>query len=90
MQKDDCIIITKLDKGNGIVIIDELDHLNKMKQLISDETKFKKLTHNPTKSIREDSLTSYLHNLSEKEKVIDDATLQKIDLVSLFALLFLL
>ena len=36
------------DKGNGIVIVNKLDYLNKMKQLISYETKFQKLAQNPT------------------------------------------
>ena len=56
------MIITKPDKGNGVVIVNELDYLNRMKQLISDETKFKKLTENPTKS-REQSLICYLRQL---------------------------
>ena len=47
-----------------------------MKLLISDATKFKKLTQNPSKS-REDSLISYLRKL-KKDKIIDDATLRKI------------
>ena len=50
LRKDDSIIITRPDKGNGVVIINKLDYLNKMKQLISDETKFKKLARNPTTS----------------------------------------
>ena len=41
-----------------------------MKQLISDETKFKKLTQNPTKS-REDSLITYLRKL-KRDGIIDD------------------
>ena len=47
-----------------------------MKQLISNETKFKKLTQNPTKS-REDSLLTYLRKL-RKDGILDDATFQKI------------
>ena len=47
-----------------------------MKLLISDESKFKKLSHNPTKS-REDSLISYLRKL-RRDGIIDDVTLQKI------------
>lgn len=53
LHKDDSIIITKPDKGNCVVIVNKLDYLNKMKQLISDQTKFKKLPHSLTKS-RED------------------------------------
>ena len=44
LRNDDSIIITKPDKGNGVVIISRLDYLNKMKHLISDTTKFKELT----------------------------------------------
>ena len=76
LRKDDNIIITKPDKGNGVVIVNKLDYLNKMKLLVSDETKFKKLTQNPTKS-REDSLISYLRKL-KKDKIVDDATFHKI------------
>ena len=35
LRSDDSIIITKPDKGNGIVIVSRLDYLNKMKQLLS-------------------------------------------------------
>ena len=76
LRKDDSIIITRSDKGNGVVIVNKLDYLNKMKQLISDETKFKKLARNPTKS-GEDSLISHLRKL-KREKIIDDNTFQKI------------
>ena len=76
LRRDDSIIITKPYKGNGVVIINKLDYLNKMKLLVSDETKFKKLAQNPTKS-REDSLISYLRKL-KKDKIIDDATFHTI------------
>ena len=47
-----------------------------MKQLISDNTKFKQFKQNPTKS-REESLSGYLRKL-RTEKIIDDATFHKI------------
>ena len=75
LRKDDSIIVTTPDKGDGVIIVNKLDYLNKMKLLISNETKFKKLTQNPTKS-REDSLISYLRKL-KKDKIIDDATFHK-------------
>lgn len=71
LRKDDSIIITKPDKGNCVVIVNKLDYLNKMKQLISDQTKFKKLPHSLTKS-REDSLIAYLFKLRQ-DNIIDDA-----------------
>ena len=41
-----------LHKGNGIVIVNKLDHLHKMKQLISDETKFQETYTKPDKVYR--------------------------------------
>ena len=76
LRSDDSIIITKADKGNGSVIVSRLDYLNKMKQLLSDNTKFKPLTNNPTKA-GEDSLSSYLRKL-RKDGLIDDTVFQKI------------
>ena len=76
LRKDYSIVITKPDKGNGVVIVNRHDYLNKMKQLISDGTKFKLLSHNPTKS-RENSLISYLRNL-KRDGIIDEATYSKI------------
>ena len=76
LRKDDSIIITKPDKGNVVVIVNKHDHLTKMKQLISDETKFKKLTENPTKS-REQSLICYLRQV-KRGHLIDDCTFQKV------------
>ena len=76
LRNHDSIIITKPDKGNGVVIISRLDYLNKMKHLISDTTKFKELQHNPTK-FREESLSTYLRKL-RKDRIIDDATFYKI------------
>ena len=90
MPNDDSIIITKPDKGNGVVImISRLDYLNKMKHLISDTTKFKELQHNLTKS-REESLSTYLRKL-RKDKIIDDELSTKsyrVDLLLVFYMAF--
>ncbi|XP_068673073.1 uncharacterized protein [Montipora foliosa] len=76
LRNDTSITVTKPDKGNGVVIVNRHDYLSKMKQLISDGTKFKLLSHNPTKS-RENSLISYLRNL-KRDCIIDEATFRKI------------
>ena len=76
LRRDDSIIITRPDKGNGVVIVSRLDYLNKMKKLISDGTKFKLLKLNPTKS-REESLSAYLRKI-KKDGIIDDVTFHKI------------
>ena len=76
LRNNDSIIITKPDKGNGVVIISRLDYLNKMKKLISDGTKFKQLKQNLTQS-REANLSTYLRKLG-KDGIIDDVTFHKI------------
>ena len=58
------------------LIVSRLDYLNKMKHLLSDNTKFKSLTPNPTKA-REGSLSFYLRKL-RKDRIIDDTVFQKI------------
>ena len=75
-RNNDSIIISKPDKGNGVVIDSRLDYLTKMKKLISDGTKFKQLKQNPTKS-REENLSVYLRKL-KKDGIIDDVTFHKI------------
>ena len=74
---NDSIIIRKPDKGNGIVIVNKLEFVNKMKQSISDETKSKKnKKQNPTKS-RENTLLTYLCKLI-KDGILHDGIFQKI------------
>ena len=76
-RQNDSIIITKPDKGNGIVIVNKLEFVNKMKQSISDETKSKKnKKQNPTKS-RENTLLTYLCKL-RKDGILHDGIFQKI------------
>ena len=77
LRNDNSIIMTRPDKGNGVVIVKRLDYLNKVKQLISgDDSKFRRLSHNLTRS-RENNLISYLRNL-KRDSIIDAATLRKI------------
>ena len=38
----------KLDKGNGIVLLDNQDYVNSVEQLFKDQTKFKILEKDPS------------------------------------------
>ena len=44
---DNNIIIQKSDKGNSVVIMNKADYVNRMNELLSDVTKFKKLNIEP-------------------------------------------
>ena len=45
MNKD--IVITKPDKGNGVVILDRELYNNAIEEIISDTSKFEKLNEDP-------------------------------------------
>ena len=43
LSKDDSIVITRPDKGQGVVILNKTDYIAKMNEIISDTSKFKKI-----------------------------------------------
>ena len=40
LKKDHDIVITKPDKGNGVVILNRNDYVDKMHKILDDRTKF--------------------------------------------------
>ena len=48
LRKNKDIIITKLNKGNGVVILDRKLYDNAIQKIISDSSKFEKLDEDPT------------------------------------------
>ena len=48
LRKNKDIVITKPDKGNGVVILDRKLYDNVIQELISDTSKFEKLNEDPT------------------------------------------
>ena len=43
LLKDDSIVIQKSDKGNSVVILDKSSYVERVLDILSDATKFKKL-----------------------------------------------
>ena len=66
LQKNKDIVITKPDKGNGVVILDGKLYDNAIQELISDTSKFEKLNEDPTLK-REASLQRCLRKLKQKK-----------------------
>ena len=64
-RKNKDIVITKPDKGNGVVILDRKLYNNAIEGIISDTSKFEKLNEQPTLK-REASLQRFLHKLKQK------------------------
>ena len=65
LRKNKDIVITKPDKGNGVVILDRKLYNNAIEEIISDTSKFEKLNEDPTLK-REASLQHLLHKLKQK------------------------
>ena len=70
------IVITRSDKGSGIVILDKTFYGEKILRLISDVNKFRKLNGDPTLT-REGQLQRFLRKIKD-EGLFDDNTYKKI------------
>ncbi|CAF4500302.1 unnamed protein product, partial [Didymodactylos carnosus] len=56
LSKDKSIVITRPDKGRGIIILNSSEYLSKMNNLLADTSTFIKLDTDPT-LFKEDQLT---------------------------------
>ena len=65
LRKNKDIVITKPDKGNGVVILDRKLYNSAIEEIISDTSKFEKLNEDPTLK-REASLQRFLRKLKQK------------------------
>ncbi|CAF3273243.1 unnamed protein product [Rotaria socialis] len=71
LSKDPSILITKPDKGRGVVILNRNDYIQKLEQILSDSTKFKLLDKDPTSS-RENALTALLRQMKNEEYLTEN------------------
>ena len=65
VRKNKDIVITKLDKGNRAVILDQKLYNNAIEEIISDTSKFENLNEDPTLK-RKASLERFLCKLKQK------------------------
>ena len=83
LRKNKDIVITKPDKGNGVVILDRKLYNNAMEEIISDSSKFEKLNEDATLKHKA-SLQRFLRKLKQKN------FLMKLNLISCILLVRLL
>ena len=80
LRKNENLIITKPDKGSGVVVLSKSEYISKVKEVLKDETKFIKLgpveTHDRTHII-EDKFIKYINNL-RKNNDIDELLCSKL------------
>ena len=76
LRDDETIHIMEPDKGNGIVIVNRNEYIEKVEKILSDPSKFEKLLSDPLKeSLRhEKHLRNFLLYL-KKQNIIDDSFL---------------
>ena len=65
LRKNKDIVITKPDKGNGIVILDRKLYNNAIEEIISNTSEFKKLNEDPTTKL-EAYLQCFLRKVKQK------------------------
>lgn len=70
LREDESIIVTRFDKGKGIVLMNKDDYLLKMYTIINDSTKFKCLPDDPIIK-REFSLINLLKRLLKEESITE-------------------
>ena len=83
LKKNKDIVITKPDKGNGVIILDQKPYNNAIEEIISDTSKFEKLNEDPTLK-REASLQRFLRKLKQKR------FLMKLNMINCILLVLLL
>ena len=65
MRNDKDIVILRLGKSNGLVIMDKITYKLKMYELLNDGSKFKQITSDPIK-LHEGQLQRYLRKFNKK------------------------
>ncbi|CAF3249837.1 unnamed protein product [Rotaria sp. Silwood2] len=70
LKEDTPIIITRPNKGRGVVLMDKQDYVNKIQSILNDSSKFSSLSEDPTLA-RENSLKSLLRKLHDQGQTTD-------------------
>ncbi|CAF1656456.1 unnamed protein product [Adineta ricciae] len=65
LSKDPSIVITRPDKGKGVVLINRTDYIEKLEEILSDTSKFRLVDKDPT-GCRETALTSLLRKIKNE------------------------
>ena len=65
LRNNNNILITKPDKGNGVVVVDRIYYISTMCEIVSDTSNYFKLRSEPIIS-RENKLQIFLRNLKNK------------------------
>lgn len=75
LKNDDSIIITRPDKGNGVVLLDKSDYIQKVHDILNDKSKFTRISECVFSKLihTEDKINNFLRKL-KRDQIIDDPT----------------
>ncbi|CAF2950440.1 unnamed protein product [Rotaria sp. Silwood2] len=68
LKEDKSLVITRLDKGRGVVLMNKNEYLSKMYATVNDSSKFKRLSMDPTVA-REQNLINLLNRLLKEKSI---------------------
>lgn len=71
LLNDNSIVISKVDKGNAIVVLNRSDYITKAKEILDNKRAFIKIKHNLTDK-RENDLIKFLLQLKRTNKISND------------------
>ncbi|CAF4725681.1 unnamed protein product, partial [Rotaria sp. Silwood1] len=71
LKNDKSILVTRPDKGRGVVLLDKVDYLSKIHSILNDTTKFSFLSYDPTIA-RETKLIRLLNRLLDEGSISKD------------------
>ena len=77
LASDPSISVCKFDKGNGVVILDRADYVQKCNEILSDDSKFEKLDSSKITEVimkKRDSLRNYVYRYLRKNDAVDEDT----------------
>ncbi|KAA3675888.1 uncharacterized protein DEA37_0002358 [Paragonimus westermani] len=64
------VLLTRTDKGAGIVLLDKSDYVNKRQAFLADTTKFNEMTNQKDETlVRDTRITSSLKQLKDQEVI---------------------
>ena len=63
LMSDERIIIRKADKSNSFVVTNKESYIKKMQAIVSDQSKFERIAHNPTTKIKRE-INKYITSLN--------------------------
>ena len=78
LRNNEQILISRPDKGFGIVLIDKKDYVDKMDNILSDHTKFSKMINEKDKTTAIEKTISKLLVRMKKDEVLDSTTFERI------------